>query len=42
MTAKTVAVKIIQRNVRAWVGFKNWPWWRLFAKARPMLKVFDA
>jgi len=38
MTEKTVAVRIIQRNIRAWVGFKNWPWWKLFAKVRPMLK----
>jgi len=38
MTAKTVAIKIIQRNIRTWVGFKNWTWWKLFAKARPMLK----
>jgi len=38
MTEKTVAVRIIQRNIRAWVGFKNWPWWKLFSKSRPMLK----
>ena len=38
MSEKSVAVKIIQRNVRAWAGFKNWEWWKLFAKARPLLK----
>jgi len=38
MTQKTVAVKVIQRNIRAWVGFKNWQWWKLFSKVRPMLK----
>jgi myosin heavy subunit len=26
MSEKGVAVKIVQRNVRAWVGFKNWDW----------------
>jgi len=38
MTQKTVAIRVIQRNVRAWVGFKSWQWWRLFSKVRPMLK----
>jgi len=34
----TVAAQIIQQNLRAYLEFKNWPWWKLFAKARPMLK----
>lgn len=38
MTEKTVAVRIIQRNIRAYVSFKNWTWWKLFSKAKPMLK----
>ena len=38
MTEKTVAIRIIQRNIRAWASFKSWTWWKLFAKARPMLK----
>jgi len=38
MTERTVAIKIIQRNVRNWISFKNWPWWRLFNKVKPMFK----
>jgi len=38
MTERTVAIRIIQRNIRVWVGFKNWPWWKLFAKVKPLFK----
>lgn len=43
MTAKSVAIKIIQRNIRAWIGFKNNTWWKLFSRAKPMLvrRKFD-
>jgi len=34
----TMAAKIIQQNLRAYLDFKNWPWWKLFSKARPLLK----
>mmetsp|Transcript_276 Transcript_276/g.707 ORF Transcript_276/g.707 Transcript_276/m.707 type:complete len:1312 (-) Transcript_276:141-4076(-) len=32
------AVGIIQRNVRAYMMLRNWPWWRLYCKIKPMLK----
>eukprot|EP00035_Acanthoeca_spectabilis_P020591 m.433685 g.433685 ORF g.433685 m.433685 type:complete len:1351 (-) comp17608_c0_seq1:6494-10546(-) len=32
------AVGIIQRNVRAYMALRNWPWWRLYCKIKPMLK----
>jgi myosin heavy subunit len=35
---KSVAAQVIQRNIRAWLEFKNWPWYKLFVKARPLLK----
>jgi len=35
---KFVAAQVIQRNIRAWLEFKNWPWYKLFTKARPLLK----
>jgi len=38
MTEKDVAIKIIQRNIRSYIGFKNWGWWKLFNKVKPMLK----
>lgn len=32
------AVGIIQRNVRAYLTLRKWPWWRLYCKLKPMLK----
>lgn len=32
------AVGIIQRNVRAYMTLRQWPWWRLYCKIKPMLK----
>eukprot|EP00038_Savillea_parva_P006148 m.161964 g.161964 ORF g.161964 m.161964 type:complete len:1355 (+) comp12131_c0_seq1:60-4124(+) len=32
------AVGVIQRNVRAYMTLRNWPWWRLYCKIKPMLK----
>nr|2BL0_A Chain A, MAJOR PLASMODIAL MYOSIN HEAVY CHAIN [Physarum polycephalum] len=34
---KSVSARIIQDNIRAYLEFKNWAWWKLFAKARPLL-----
>lgn len=34
---KSISARIIQDNIRAYLEFKNWPWWKLFAKARPLL-----
>lgn len=34
----TISARIIQQNLRAYLEFKNWPWWKLFSKARPLLK----
>jgi myosin heavy subunit len=34
----TVSAIIIQQNLRAYLEFKNWAWWKLFQKARPLLK----
>ena len=37
MREQTVAVKILQRNIRAWLELQNWGWWNLYVKARPMI-----
>lgn len=34
---KSISARIIQDNIRAYLEFKNWPWWKLFSKVRPML-----
>ncbi|PAA70003.1 hypothetical protein BOX15_Mlig001576g2 [Macrostomum lignano] len=33
------ALSIIQRNVRKHLQLKNWEWWRLYLKVKPMLNV---
>ena len=36
------AVRIIQRNVQSYLKLRNWPWWRLFTKVKPLLQVTNA
>ncbi|KAG7266121.1 hypothetical protein CRUP_028123 [Coryphaenoides rupestris] len=33
------AMKVIQRNCVAYLKLKNWQWWRLFTKVKPLLQV---
>jgi myosin heavy chain 9/10/11/14 len=33
------AIRMIQRNGRAWLKIRHWKWWRLFTKIRPILQV---
>lgn len=33
---------MIQKNVRNWMGLRNWSWWRLFVKVKPLLNVAAA
>ncbi|XP_070836876.1 myosin-11-like [Chaetodon trifascialis] len=33
------AMKIIQRNCACYLKLKNWQWWRLFTKVKPLLQV---
>merc|ERR1719334_1652040 len=39
MLKKFQATKIIQSNIRAFLSFKDWEWWHLFAAVKPMLNV---
>ena len=34
-----LAIAVIQRNVRKHLFLRDWQWWRVFTKIRPMLKV---
>ena len=36
------ALSVIQRNIRKWLGLKNWLWWRLFVKVKPLLSAAHA
>ncbi|XP_057201341.1 myosin-11 isoform X2 [Triplophysa rosa] len=33
------AMKVIQRNCAVYLTLRNWQWWRLFSKVKPMLQV---
>lgn len=39
LARQTEAIKILQRNCASWLVLKNWEWWLLVAKLRPLLKV---
>ena len=33
------AIRVIQRNGRALMKIRNWKWWRLYTKIKPLLQV---
>ncbi|KAJ1554614.1 hypothetical protein HK405_004553, partial [Cladochytrium tenue] len=33
------AIRIIQRNARVYVALREWSWWKLYAKIKPLLNV---
>uniref|UniRef100_A0A6G1SE90 Myosin heavy chain, non-muscle n=1 Tax=Aceria tosichella TaxID=561515 RepID=A0A6G1SE90_9ACAR len=35
------AIRIIQRNCAAYLKLRNWSWWRLYTKVKPLLPVAD-
>lgn len=36
---RAAAIRTIQRNARLYVELKDWPWWQLYCKVRPLLKA---
>lgn len=34
-----MAVRCIQRNVKAFLAVRDWPWWRLLVRVTPLLNV---
>ncbi|KAF6776908.1 hypothetical protein AHF37_03477, partial [Paragonimus kellicotti] len=34
-----VALTLMQRNIRKYLMLRNWPWWRLYTKVKPMLNI---
>ncbi|KAJ8406976.1 hypothetical protein AAFF_G00292520 [Aldrovandia affinis] len=42
MVEQRDALLVIQWNVRAFMGVKNWPWMKLFFKIKPLLKSAEA
>lgn len=34
---RAVAIRVIQRNARLYGDLREWPWWQLYSKVRPLL-----
>jgi len=34
-----VALSVIQRNIRRWLAMRNWQWWKLYTRVKPLLSV---
>ncbi|KAI0794866.1 myosin II heavy chain [Abortiporus biennis] len=34
---RAVAIRTVQRNARVYAELRDWPWWQLYTKVRPML-----
>jgi myosin heavy chain 6/7 len=37
MLVQKVALSTLQRNLKAYIGLRNWSWWKLFTKMKPLL-----
>merc|ERR1712002_980502 len=42
MLARVRAARCIQTNIRKFLGFRDWGWWLLFTKVKPLLKNAEA
>ena len=38
MLVQKIALTTLQRNLKAYIGLRNWPWWKLFTKMKPLLQ----
>ena len=38
---QTAAAKTLQKNLKAWIFFKDWMWWKLFILSKPLLSKVD-
>ncbi|KAL3877462.1 hypothetical protein ACJMK2_035164 [Sinanodonta woodiana] len=37
-----VGLSVIQRNIRKWLILRNWQWWKLYTKVKPLLNIARA
>jgi len=42
MVERARAARCIQRNIRKFVMFRDWHWWKLYTKVKPLLNVVKA
>ena len=34
-----VGLTVIQRNIRKWLTLRNWQWWKLYTRVKPLLSI---
>jgi len=39
MLDQRIALAVLQRNCRKYLSLRNWPWWKLYTKVKPLLSV---
>ncbi|KAI0987251.1 hypothetical protein GJ496_003370 [Pomphorhynchus laevis] len=39
MLNQKIATEVLQRNIKRYLEFRNWPWWKLYTKVKPLLSV---
>ena len=39
MLEQRLALSVLQRNCRKYLSLRNWPWWKLYTKVKPLLSV---
>lgn len=39
MLDQRLALSVLQRNCRKYLSLRNWPWWKLYTKVKPLLSV---
>ncbi|RNA02934.1 myosin heavy chain, partial [Brachionus plicatilis] len=37
MLDQRLALSVLQRNIKAYLSLRNWPWWKLYTKVKPLL-----
>ncbi|XP_076459067.1 myosin heavy chain, striated muscle-like isoform X1 [Babylonia areolata] len=37
-----VGLSVIQRNIRKWLALRNWLWWKMYCKVKPLLNIARA
>ena len=39
MIDQRMALSVLQRNIKKYLAFRNWAWWKLYTKVKPLLSV---
>ncbi|CAF1111435.1 unnamed protein product [Rotaria sp. Silwood1] len=39
MLEQRLALSVLQRNIRKYLSLRNWTWWKLYTKVKPLLSV---